>query len=121
VLWLLLSIAGVADQPENWALAGGVWIGYLVGPVTLIFGAGIVLRFPSSNFGSLSVVVGCLWLTGFAIYNTIGGLHREPLQAPPSYWFYHLMIVITVLADFAAYTLIRPSLAAASRRRFFPW
>jgi len=114
VLWMLLSVAGVADQPKNWALAIGIWSGYLVGPVILVFGAGILLRSPSSKIGTLSVLLGCLALTGFAIYNSIAGMHREPLQAPPTYWFYGLMMMVTFLADFAGYRLIRPMLATLS-------
>lgn len=114
-LWLLLSVAGVADQPENWSLALGIWSGYLVGPVILILGAGILLRFPSSKTGTVSVLLGCLALTGFAMYNSFAGMHREPLPAPPTYWFYGLIMMVTFLADFAGYRLIRPMLATLSR------
>ncbi len=48
------------------------------------------------------------------MYNSIAGMHREPLQAPPTYWFYGLMMIVTFLADFAGYRLIRPMLATLS-------
>ena len=116
-LWILLSIGGVADEPENWPLAIGIWSGYVVGPVILIFGAGTLLRAPSSKIGTLLVLVGCVALTGFAVYNSIAGMHREPLQAPPTYWVYALMMIVTFLADFAGYRLVRPMLVTLSNGR----
>jgi hypothetical protein len=111
VVWMLLSLAGIADPPESWALALVIWSGYFAGPVVLMFGAGILLRFPASKIGTLSVLLGCLALTGFAVYNSVAGMQREPLQTPPAYWVYGLMLIVSVLADFAGYRLARPMLA----------
>ena len=116
-LWILLSIGGVADEPENWPLAIGIWSGYVVGPVILILGAGTLLRVPSSKIGTLLVLLGCLALTGFAVYNSIAGMHREPLQAPPTYWVYGLMMIVTFLADFAGYRVVWPTFVTLSNGR----
>jgi hypothetical protein len=116
MLWMLLSIAGVADSPQNRGYALAYWSGYLAGPVLLVLGAALLLRRPVSMAGTLLTCLGCLALTGFAIYNSIGGMQRNPLQAPPTYWFYGVMLVVMLLADLAGYKLVGPVLASLSKR-----
>jgi hypothetical protein len=117
MLWMLLSIAGVADSPQNRVYAMAYWSGYLAGPAVLVLGAALLLRRPASIAGTLLICLGCLALTGFAIYNSIGGMQRNPLQGPPTYWFYGVLLVVMLLADLAGYKLVEPVLASLSKRQ----
>lgn len=45
--------------------------------------------------------------TGFAFYNSVVGMQRKPLEAPPSYLFYAVLLLIMLLSDFAAFTIYK--------------
>src|SRR5260370_6470098 len=87
VVWLFLSIAGVADMPQSLTMTALYWCGMLVGPLTLIIGSALSLRRTHSRTGFILIAIGCLIFTGFALYNSINGMQRKPLQAPPLYSF----------------------------------
>jgi hypothetical protein len=107
VVWMFLTIAGVADAPESWAKVALYWGGMLAGPVALILGSVLLLRGTSLRAGAILVGVGCIILTGFALYNSITGLQRKPLQAPPPYPFYVVLLLIMIFSDVAAYKIYK--------------
>jgi hypothetical protein len=107
IVWMFLTIAGIADAPEVWAKTALYWGGMLVGPVVLIIGAVLLLRGTSLRLGAILVGLGCLILTGFALYNSIIGMQRQPLQAPPPYSLYVLLLLIMLLSDAAAYRVYK--------------
>ncbi len=117
MVWMLLSIAGVADSPQSRGYALMYWGGSVAGPAVLVLGAALLLRRPVSMAGTVLTCLGCLALTGFAIYNSIAGTQQNPLQAPPTYWFYGLLLVLMLLADLAGYKLVRPILISLSKRQ----
>lgn len=55
VVWLFLTIGGVADEPESWTKIALYWGGLLVGPSVLIISAVLVLRDASSWPGAILV------------------------------------------------------------------
>lgn len=110
VLWLFLTIAGVADAPGSWIKVALYWGGMLIGPVVLIVGAALLLWAASSRPGMILVGIGCLIFTGFAIYNSITGMQRQPLQVQPVYWLYVALLLLMILSDIAAYKIYRAQL-----------
>ena len=110
VVWMFLTIAGIADAPESWARVALFWGGVLVGPLVLIIGSVLLLRRTSSRRGSLLVALGCLIFTGFTLYNSIAGMQREPLQAPTPYSFFAVILLFMLLSDIAAYKIFRANL-----------
>jgi hypothetical protein len=107
VVWMCLTIAGVADAPESWAKTVLYWGGMLVGPFVLIIGSVLLLRGTSLRPGAILVCLGCVILTGFALYNSITGMQRQPLQAPLPYLLYIVLLLIMLLSDAAAYTIYK--------------
>jgi hypothetical protein len=107
VVWMFLTIAGVADAPESWARVALYWGSMLVGPLVLIIGSVLLLRGTSLRPGAALVGLGCVILTGFALYNSIIGMQRKPLQAPPPYLFYVALLLIMLLSDAAAYRVYK--------------
>jgi hypothetical protein len=107
IVWMFLTIAGVADAPESWAKAALYWGGMLVGPLVLIIGAILLLRGTSLRPGALLVGLGCIIFTGFALYNSITGMQRKPLEAPPPYVLYIVLLVVMLLSDAAAYKVCK--------------
>jgi hypothetical protein len=110
VLWLFLTIAGVADLPKSAATAVLYWCGMLIGPVVLIVGSALLLQRASSRPGVVLVGLGCVIFTGFALYNSITGMQRQPLQVQPLYWFYIVLLLLMLLSDMAAYKIYRAQL-----------
>ena len=110
VVWMFLTIAGVADTPESWARVALYWGGMLVGPLVLIIGAVLLLRKRSSRKGSILVAIGCLILTGFVLYNSIAGMERQPLQAPTPYSAFVVLLLIMILSDITAYKIFTANL-----------
>ena len=106
VMWMFLTFAGIMDFA--WSLSGVLyWILMLTGPVMLIVGSYLVLIGAPGRSGILLVALACLMLTGWVIYQTcVAMLQRLPLQAPPNYSFYLVMLVITLLADVAVFRVV---------------
>lgn len=107
VVWLLLAIGGLPDSLIWWAKAAPYWGGMLAGPMALIIGAVLLLRGTSLRSGAILVSLGCVIFTGFVLYNSITGMQRQPLQAPPPYLFYMVLMLIMILSDAAAYRVYR--------------
>ncbi len=107
VVWMFLTIAGVADAPESLASVAFYWGSMLVGPLMLIIGAVLLLRGTSLRPGATLVGLGCVILTGFVLYNSITGMQRKPLQASPPYFFYVGLLLIMLLSDAAAYSVYK--------------
>ena len=107
IVWMFLAISGVADAPESWARVALYWGAMLVGPSVLIIGSVLLLRRTSLQPGTILVGIGCVILTGFALYNSIVGMQRRPLEAPPPYLFYIVMLLIMLLSDAAAYKIYK--------------
>lgn len=106
-VWLLLSVSGVAGEIESIAYALFYWTAMLAGPLALIIGSGLLLGGRSSTLSYLFVGVGCLALTAFALYNGVVGMRRGPLEAPPVYWFYAILIAVMLIADLAGFAVVR--------------
>jgi hypothetical protein len=110
VVWMFLAIAGIADWPESITMvtmAVLYWGGMLVGPLALFIGAVLSLRGASLRPGAILIGVGCVILTCYVLYNSIVGMQHKPLQAPPPYKLYMVMLVIMLLSDAAAYKVYR--------------
>ena len=109
VVWMFLTLAGIAEFA--WTLSGILyWVGMLIGPVALIVGSGLVLsRYPGMS-GAILVAIACLILTSFALYNSVVGMQQKPLQAPPTYSFYAMMLIVMLLADIAVLRVVRQRL-----------
>lgn len=110
VVWMFLTLAGIGDWPDSITMAimaALYWGGMLVGPLTLIIGAVLLLRGTSLRMGATVIGVGCVILTCYILYNVIVGMQRKPLQAPPPYGLFMLMLLIMLLSDGAAYKIYR--------------
>lgn len=107
IVWMFLAIAGVAYAPQSWARVVIYWGGMLIGPLALIIGAVLLLRGTSLRPGAILVGLGCVIFTGFALYNSITGMQRKPLEAPPPYVLYIVLLVVMLLSDAAAYKVYR--------------
>jgi hypothetical protein len=105
VVWMFLTIAGIADSPRSIAAVVFYWCGMLVGPFTLVTGAIFLLRGVLLRPGAILVAIGCVIFTGYALYNSVVGMQREPLQAPPPYLLYTVLLLIMLLSDAAAYKI----------------
>ncbi len=116
-VWLLLSVGGVAGEIESISYALFYWAAMLAGPVALIIGSGLLLGGRPSTWSYLLVGVGCLALTAFALYNSVIGMRRGPLEAPPVYWFYAVLIAVTLIADWAAFAIVRNRGSASIQQR----
>jgi len=110
VVCMLLTIAGIADPPESLVMLVSYWGGMLFGPLAVITGSVMSLRKTSTRTGPILVVVGCLIFTGFALYNTIAGMQPQPLEAPPPYALFVVLLLIVVLSDIAAFRIFRAAL-----------
>src|SRR5260370_42046446 len=49
VVWLVLSMVGVADMPQSLTMTALYWCGMLVGPLTLIVGSALSWRWTHSR------------------------------------------------------------------------
>lgn len=107
VVWLFLTIGGIADAPKSLMTTALYWFGMSIGPLMLMFGAMLSLRGTSVRSGAILVGIGCAILAGFVLYHSIVGIQREPLQAPPPYLFYVALLLIMILSDAAAYKIYR--------------
>jgi hypothetical protein len=107
LVWMFLSIVGIADSPKSITVTVLYWCGMLIGPLTLIIGAVFLLRNTSLRSGAILVGIGCVILTGFTLYNSIAGMQRKPLEAPPAYVLYIVLLLIMLLADAAAYKVYK--------------
>jgi hypothetical protein len=118
VVWMFLTLAGVANF--EWSPSGVLyWTGMLIGPLSLIVGSALALRDASGRLGAILVAIGCLVLTGFAVYNSFAAMQRKPLQAPPPYSFYAVMLVTMLLADMAGFRVVKQLLSSSSQRVTF--
>ncbi|MGO9865995.1 MAG: hypothetical protein ACLPLR_20505 [Terriglobales bacterium] len=107
IVWMFVAIAGIADAPASWARVALYWGGMLVGPFMLIIGAVLLLRGTSLRPGAALVGLGCVILTCFVLYDSITGMQREPLQGPPPYLLYIVLLLIMLLSDVAAYKVFK--------------
>lgn len=108
MVWLLLVFGGAAaDSLVGWAKAAPYWGGMLAGPAVLITGSVLLLRGTSLRPGATLVGIGCVILTGFALYNSITGMQRKPLQAPPPYLFYVALLLVMIFSDAAVYKIYK--------------
>ena len=126
VVLMFLTLAGISDGPVSLLSVTFYWGGMLIGPLSLIVGSCLVFISGSRRFAAILVSFGCLILTGYALYNSVAAMHREPLQAPPPYSFYIVMLTIMLLTDLAGFKVVRklldsrvPGDAVASRPRPF--
>jgi len=107
IVWMFLAIAGVAYAPQSWLKVTIYWGGMLFGPLALIIGAVLLLRGTSLRPGVILVGLGCVILTGFVLYNSITGMQPKPLEAPPPYVLYIVLLLIMLLSDVAAYRVFK--------------
>jgi hypothetical protein len=104
--WLFLVLGGIA-APTSLLRLGLYWSGMFFGPGCLIVGSVLLLRSSGSRLGLVLVGIGCLVFTAFVLYNSVQGMQRAPLQAPPPYAFFGALLVLMVLSDLAAYKVWR--------------
>jgi hypothetical protein len=115
-LWLFLILGGIAEiDSPGYALF--YWAGMLVGPLMLTSGAVMLLAGWSLRLGGILVLLGCVTLTVFSTYNTVVGMRRGPLEAPPVVWFYVVLLAVMFAADYAGFTVLRHSGSARSETR----
>jgi hypothetical protein len=112
VVWMLLTLAGITDGPVSLLSVAFYWGGMLIGPLSLMAGSCLVLISGSRRFAAILVAFGCLILTGYALYNSVAAMHREPLQAPSPYSFCIVMLTIMLLADLAGFKVVRKLLVS---------
>jgi hypothetical protein len=106
VVLTFLDFAGIANF--DWSVSGVLyWLAMLIGPLSLIVGSTLILRGRTKRFSAALVAIGCLALTGFALYNSLAAIKLQPLQAPPPYLFYILLLFIMGLTDIAGFKVIR--------------
>jgi hypothetical protein len=106
IVWMFFALAGIADF--EWSVSGVLyWLAMLIGPLSLIVGSCLVLIRGTGRFGAVLIAIGCLTLTGDTLYNSIAAIHRQPLQAPPPYSFYIVMLIVMLLADVAGFRVVK--------------
>lgn len=113
-MWLLLTVAGISN-PVSMGSVLIYRVAMFIGPVTLISGTAVLLRGASPTLGVVLAMLGCVFFTGFVLYNSVIGMRRTPLQMPPLYVFYAALLVIMVLADLAAFKIWRLLVSAQMR------
>jgi len=114
VVCMLLTIAGIADPPESLVMLVSYWVGMLFGPLAVITGSVMSLRRTSTRTGPILAVVGCLIFTVFVLYATIGGVQPQPLEAPPPYALFVVLLLIMALSDIAAYRILKAALCKST-------
>jgi hypothetical protein len=107
VVLMFLTLAGITDGPVSLPSVAFYWGGMLIGPLSLIAGSCLALITGPRRFAAVLVAFGCLILTGYALYNSIAAMHRKPLQAPPPYWFYVVMLIVMLFADLSGFRVVR--------------
>jgi len=98
VTFMFLALAGISTPISNLAVAK--WLAlWFAGPVCLV-AASVSILFGKLPRASLVVsVAAALALTGI-VGNTIWDvLHPEPLEAPPAYGFYCVLVGAALLCD----------------------
>jgi hypothetical protein len=98
VVFMYLAMAGISTPVSNRAviLSAAEWF---VGPVSLIVGSALVLAHKAPKI-SLALSVGAaLVLSGIVVSTVNSALHPQPLEAPPAYEFYAILIGTTILCD----------------------
>lgn len=105
--WLFLSVAGIADGAYSTALTVLYWAAMLTGPAALIAGSGTLLSRADSQYGAILVALGCVIFTVYVLYNSIVGMQRGPLQAPPVYWFYAILLALMLVTDVAGFKIVK--------------
>jgi hypothetical protein len=106
VVLMFLGIAGIADF-ERWVSGVLYWLAMLIGPLSLVVGSSLVLIRSSGRFSAVLVAIGCLTLTGYALYNIVAATRLQPLQAPPPYSLYIVMLILMFLADVAGFRVVK--------------
>ena len=87
----------------------------------------LLLRGTSLRPGAILVGLGCVILTGFALYNSITGMQRQPLQAPPPYLLYMVLLLIMLglpigrdMDGFARTDIFQPGFTEVRPLTFIP-
>lgn len=107
VVWLLLSITGITEGTDSVASVAIYWTPLLAGPLMLIVGSGALMSGANSRYFVALLALGCLIVTAFVLYSSIEGLQRAPLQAPPMYWFYAILLAVMLATDLAGFKIIQ--------------
>ena len=103
---MFVDLAGIAGF--DWSMYGVLyWLAMIISPVSLIVGSCLVLTRGTGRFGAVLIAIGCLSLTGEALYNSVAAIHRQPLQAPPPFSFYVLMLFVMLLTDVAGFRVVK--------------
>jgi hypothetical protein len=101
--WLFLVIGGVAGELDSRLY----WAGMAIGPVALLAGSILHLNGRWPRNATVLVLIGGAILTALTIYNVFAITRRDPLEAPPAYWFYFVLVVVVLLADIAIVRVVR--------------
>lgn len=104
--WMYLTLSGIAQPISVWRTLSYYAL-LLVGPLGLLLGPILVLRGTHAWLGAILTAVACAIFTGWVINELMGLFDRDPLQAPPPYLFYLVLLCLGVLVDLAACFLCR--------------
>jgi hypothetical protein len=104
-------MSGIAE-PISLFYTSSYYLALLLGPAMLIIGSVLILRRSREKVGAILAAGGCLILTVTVAHESILGLYVGPLQARPPYLVFIVMIIVTVLADAAAWRLYRHAFSA---------
>jgi hypothetical protein len=108
---VFVTMSGITE-PISLFYTSSYYLALLLGPAMLIIGSVLILRGTHQKFGTIQAAAGCLILTVTVAHESILGLHLRPLQARPPYLVFIVMIIVTVLADAAAWRLYRRAFSA---------
>jgi hypothetical protein len=111
VALVVVTMSGIAE-PISLFYTSSYYLASLLGPAMLIIGSVLILRRSHQKVGVILAAIGCLILTVTVARESILGLHVGPLQARPPYLVFIVMIIVTVLADAAAWRLHRHAFSA---------
>jgi hypothetical protein len=114
--WILAAVASIAE-PVSTVSTVSYRVGLSLGPLALVIGSLVLMRWADSRTGVLLLIAGSAALTVFAVYNSILGLQQKPLQPEPPYLVYAVILGVMLACDVAVYKLWK---CARSERRAKP-
>jgi hypothetical protein len=104
VTFMFLALAGISSPTSNLALAKSLAL-WFAGPICLIAASVSILFGKLLRASLIASAMAALVLTG-VVGNTIWDvLHPQPLEAPPAYGFYCVLVAAALLCDLCVIVL----------------